>query len=58
MHRIVTGHPLSRRHHPLSWGVKVKIAAPAAGKVTSEKKLDAKTRKAVMKAGYPESGPF
>jgi hypothetical protein len=41
-----------------SWGVKVKIAAPASGKVISEKKLDAKTRKVVIKAGYPESGPF
>ncbi|WP_214318111.1 hypothetical protein [Nonomuraea sediminis] len=40
------------------WGAKVKIAAPAAGKVISEKKLDAKTRKAVIKAGYPEHGPF
>ncbi|MCA2229033.1 hypothetical protein [Nonomuraea aurantiaca] len=40
------------------WGAKVKIAVPAAGKVISEKKLDAKTRKAVIKAGYPESGPF
>ncbi|UBU15966.1 hypothetical protein [Nonomuraea gerenzanensis] len=40
------------------WGVKVKITPPAAGKVISEKKLDAKTRKAVIKAGYPESGPF
>ncbi|MFG6200359.1 hypothetical protein [Nonomuraea sp. JJY05] len=40
------------------WGAKVKIAAPAAGKVISEKKLNAKTRKAVIKAGYPESGPF
>ncbi|MEV4352965.1 hypothetical protein ACWEPL_15470 [Nonomuraea sp. NPDC004186] len=40
------------------WGAKVKIAAPAASKVISEKKLNAKTRKAVIKAGYPESGPF
>ncbi|GAA3570898.1 hypothetical protein GCM10022419_059720 [Nonomuraea rosea] len=40
------------------WGAKVKIAAPAAGKVISEKKLNAKTRKAVVKAGYPESGPL
>ncbi|MEV0351329.1 hypothetical protein AB0H88_36610 [Nonomuraea sp. NPDC050680] len=40
------------------WGAKVKIAAPAAGKVISEKRLDTKTRKAVIKAGYPESGPF
>ncbi|WP_433514216.1 hypothetical protein ACQP2T_00465 [Nonomuraea sp. CA-143628] len=40
------------------WGAKVKIAAPAAGKVISEKKLNAKTRKAAIKAGYPESGPF
>ncbi|GAA2205428.1 hypothetical protein GCM10009850_008860 [Nonomuraea monospora] len=40
------------------WGAKVKITPPAAGKVVSEKKLDAKTRKAVIKAGYPESGPF
>ncbi|MFF4418066.1 hypothetical protein ACFYY8_36540 [Streptosporangium sp. NPDC001559] len=40
------------------WGTKVKIAAPVAGKVVSEKKLDAKTRKAVTKAGYPEGGPF
>ncbi|MGW0199369.1 hypothetical protein [Nonomuraea sp. NPDC003201] len=40
------------------WGTKVKIAEPAAGKVISEKKLNAKTRKAVIKAGYPESGPF
>lgn len=40
------------------WGTKVKIAAPTAGKVISEKRLDAKTRKAVIKAGYPESGPF
>ncbi|MFI7222757.1 hypothetical protein ACIBO5_05990 [Nonomuraea angiospora] len=40
------------------WGAKVKIAAPAAGKVINEKKLDPKTRKAVIKAGYPESGPF
>ncbi|MER6950707.1 hypothetical protein ABT294_42485 [Nonomuraea sp. NPDC000554] len=40
------------------WGVKVKIAAPAANKVISETKLNAKTRKAVIKAGYPESGPF
>ncbi|TYB65994.1 hypothetical protein FXF51_17485 [Nonomuraea sp. PA05] len=30
----------------------------AAGRVVSEKKLDAKTRKAVIKAGHPESGPF
>ena len=37
------------------WGAKVKIAAPAASKVISEKKLNAKTRKAVIKAGYPES---
>jgi hypothetical protein len=41
-----------------SWGVKAKIAAPAAREVISEKKLNAKTRKAVIKAGYPESGPF
>ncbi|MEV4016785.1 hypothetical protein AB0J35_40445 [Nonomuraea angiospora] len=40
------------------WGAKVKIAAPAASKVISEKKLNVKTRKAVIKAGYPESGPF
>ncbi|MFI7536819.1 hypothetical protein [Streptosporangium sp. NPDC049376] len=40
------------------WGTKVKISAPAAGKVISEKKLNAKTRKAVTKAGYPEDGPF
>ncbi|MFI6744286.1 hypothetical protein ACIBI9_66495 [Nonomuraea sp. NPDC050451] len=40
------------------WGAQVKIAAPAAGKVISENKLNAKTRKAVIKAGYPESGPF
>jgi hypothetical protein len=40
------------------WGAKVKIAAPAAGKVISEKKLNAKTRKAVIKAGYPDTGPF
>ncbi|MEV4183585.1 hypothetical protein AB0J28_19355 [Streptosporangium canum] len=40
------------------WGAKVKIAAPAANKVISEKKLNAKIRKAVIKAGYPESGPF
>lgn len=40
------------------WGAKVKIAAPAAGKVISEKQLNAKTRKAVIKAGYPDSGPF
>ena len=40
------------------WGVKMKIAAPATNKVISEKKLNAKTRKAVIKAGYPESGPF
>lgn len=40
------------------WGAKVKIAAPAAGKAISEKKLNAKTRKAVINAGYPESGPF
>ncbi|MET7337123.1 hypothetical protein [Nonomuraea sp. NPDC005650] len=40
------------------WGAKVKITAPAAGKVISEKKLNAKTLKAAIKAGYPESGPF
>jgi hypothetical protein len=40
------------------WGAKAKITAPAASKVISEKKLNAKTRKAVIKAGYPESGPF
>ncbi|MFG1959854.1 hypothetical protein [Nonomuraea sp. NPDC049028] len=40
------------------WGAKVKIAAPAARKVISEKKLNTKTRKAAIKAGYPESGPF
>ncbi|MEV0235260.1 hypothetical protein [Nonomuraea sp. NPDC050786] len=40
------------------WGAKVKIAAPPAGKVISEKKLNAKTRTAVIKAGYPETGPF
>ncbi|MEV8637233.1 hypothetical protein AB0395_36885 [Streptosporangium sp. NPDC051023] len=40
------------------WGAKVKIAAPAASKVISERKLNAKTRRAVIKAGYPESGPF
>ncbi|MDP9866562.1 MULTISPECIES: hypothetical protein [Streptosporangium] len=40
------------------WGTKVKIAAPAASKVISEKKLNAKTLKAAIKAGYPESGPF
>ncbi|MFI6886360.1 hypothetical protein [Streptosporangium canum] len=40
------------------WGTKVKIAAPAADKVISEKKLNAKIRKAVIKAGYPENGPF
>ncbi|NRQ30713.1 hypothetical protein HII36_02525 [Nonomuraea sp. NN258] len=40
------------------WGAKVKITAPAAAKVISEKKLNAKTRKAVVKAGYPDGGPF
>ncbi|GGT34944.1 hypothetical protein ACFFV7_39555 [Nonomuraea spiralis] len=40
------------------WGTSAKIAVPAAGKVINEKKLDTKTRKAVIKAGYPESGPF
>lgn len=40
------------------WGAKVKITAPAASKVISEKKLNAKTLKAVIKAGYPEGGPF
>ncbi|MEV4396905.1 hypothetical protein [Nonomuraea sp. NPDC049607] len=40
------------------WGVKTKITAPAATKVISEKKLNAKTRQAVIKAGYPEFGPF
>ncbi|MFC4111717.1 hypothetical protein [Nonomuraea zeae] len=40
------------------WGAKVKISAPPAGKVISEKRLNAKTRKAVIKAGYPETGPF
>ncbi|MEU7863696.1 hypothetical protein [Nonomuraea sp. NPDC049141] len=40
------------------WGIKVKIATPAASKVIREKKLNAKTRKTVIKAGYPESGPF
>ncbi|NJP94087.1 hypothetical protein HCN51_32415 [Nonomuraea sp. FMUSA5-5] len=40
------------------WGATVKINPPAPGKVISEKKLDAKTRKAVIKAGYPDVGPF
>jgi hypothetical protein len=40
------------------WGAKVKIVVPPAGKVISEKKLNPKTRNAVIKAGYPESGPF
>lgn len=40
------------------WGAKVKITAPAASKVISEKKLNAKTLKAVIKAGYPKGGPF
>ncbi|MEU7741005.1 hypothetical protein [Nonomuraea sp. NPDC049158] len=40
------------------WGAKVKIAAPAASKVISEKRLNTKTRQAVIKAGYPERGPF
>ncbi|MFI9597549.1 hypothetical protein [Nonomuraea sp. NPDC052265] len=40
------------------WGIKAKITAPAAAEVISEKKLNAKTRKAVIKAGYPDSGPF
>lgn len=40
------------------WGTKVKIATPAASKVINEKQLDTKTRKAVIKAGYPETGPF
>ncbi|MGI5493257.1 hypothetical protein [Microtetraspora malaysiensis] len=40
------------------WDAKVKVAAPAASQVISEKKLNAKTRKAVIKAGYPENGPF
>ncbi|YCK32597.1 hypothetical protein ACNF49_00365 [Actinomadura sp. ATCC 39365] len=40
------------------WGAKAKITAPAAGKVVNEKKLTPKTRRAVIKAGYPETGPF
>ncbi|MFI7419662.1 hypothetical protein [Nonomuraea sp. NPDC049684] len=41
-----------------NWGAKVRITAPAAGKVINEKKLTPNTRRAVIKAGYPEPGPF
>ncbi|NUR25081.1 MAG: hypothetical protein HOV83_04410, partial [Catenulispora sp.] len=40
------------------WGTKVKVTIPAAGRVISEKKLTPKARRAVIKAGYPEHGPF
>ncbi|MER6576457.1 hypothetical protein [Nonomuraea sp. NPDC001023] len=40
------------------WGAKAKINVPVAGKVVSEKKLTPKTRRAVIKAGYPQTGPF